>query len=135
MTARSNLDRESTMADGLREPGNRRDSYVRVDEFEAMPTKGAAVYRTLNPVADTSVGSARSARLGCDLSRVRGRRVAHGISPNLRDVQEFSPGALGLGVLTLVDVRHLLRFKEAEWVRWLQANGPGGNRNTAGNGL
>lgn len=134
MTARSNLDMESTMADGSREPGNKRNSYLRVDDFEAMPTKGAEVYVTLNPVAGASVGSGRSARLGSDLSRARGGRVAHGISPNLRDVQEFGPGALDLGVLTLVDVRHLLRFKEVEWVRWLQTNGPGAIRNSAANG-
>ena len=112
-TARSNLDMESTMADGSREPGGR-DRYSRVDDFEAMPTKEEAVYGTWNPVAGTSVGSARGARLGCDLPRSQGRLRADGFSPNLRDLQEPGPGVLGLRVLTLVDVRHLLCFTDTK---------------------
>lgn len=116
--------------DGRRKPGTKRIRYPGGDGIETMPMRRAGIYQVLNTASGSGyVGSARDVRFRCQLHRSQLYRGNHSNRAIKRDVREFGPGVFQFRVIELVDEPHLLRFKEAEWVRWMQADGPGAHYN------
>ncbi|MCO5108842.1 MAG: GIY-YIG nuclease family protein [Burkholderiaceae bacterium] len=95
-----------------------------------MPMRRAGIYQVINTVNGAGyVGSARDVRFRCQLHRSQLHRGNHSNRAIKRDIREFGPGVFRFRIIELVDELHLLRFKEAEWIRWMQADGPGADYN------
>lgn len=129
MTVRSMLDMENTMADGRYKPGMRGNCCTSGGGLGSMSMGEPGVCQVLNPNASIDrVGSARGIRIRCQQHRSRIHRDGHRNWATARGVQGFGLGVFRLSARGLAEAPLPLRCKESEWVRWLQANGPGAGR-------
>lgn len=100
------------------------------DGIESMPMKRAGIYQVLNTATGAGyVGSAMDVRFRCQMHRGSIHRGSHDNRLIRRDAREHGPGVFRFKLLEIVEDIQLLRFKESEWIRWMQADGPGASYN------
>lgn len=107
-----------------------RKLYPDGDGIESIPIRRAGVYQVLNTVTGAGyIGSAVDVRVRCQMHRSQLHQGDHHNRRVQRDAKIYGPGAFRFKVVEFVEELRELASKEAQWIRWLQSQGPGASYN------